>query len=49
MDAATLMLRHGTGHLLVTRQDRPVGVVSLQDLLTRFVQTITVDTVFLRP
>jgi signal-transduction protein with cAMP-binding, CBS, and nucleotidyltransferase domain len=48
MDAATLMLRHSIDNALVTQDGRPVGVVYLRDLLARFVQTVTTDTVFLQ-
>ena len=47
MDAATLMLREGVRHLVVTRGERAVGVVSVRDLLTVLVQTVTPETVFL--
>jgi signal-transduction protein with cAMP-binding, CBS, and nucleotidyltransferase domain len=47
MDAATLMLRHDADHLVVTRDDHSLGVVSLHDLLARFDQTVTTDTAFI--
>jgi signal-transduction protein with cAMP-binding, CBS, and nucleotidyltransferase domain len=47
MDAATLMLCHDADHLVVTRDDHSLGVVSLHDLLARFDQTVTTDTVFI--
>jgi CBS domain-containing protein len=46
MDAATLMLREGVRHLVVTRGDHAVGVVSMRDALAALVRTVTPDTVF---
>jgi CBS domain-containing protein len=46
IDAATRMLRDGIRHLIVTRGDRAVGVVSIRDLLGALVQTLTPDAVF---
>jgi CBS domain-containing protein len=46
MEVATLMLREGVRHLVVTRRDRAVGVVSMRDALTALVKAVTPDTVF---
>jgi len=46
MDVATLMLRIGVRHLVVTRGDRAVGVVSMRDALAALVKAVTPDTVF---
>ncbi len=46
MDVATLMLREGVRHLVVTRGDRAVGVVSMRDALAALVKAVTADTVF---
>jgi CBS domain-containing protein len=46
MDVATLMLREGVRHLVVTRGDRAVGVVSMRDALAALVTAVTPDTVF---
>jgi signal-transduction protein with cAMP-binding, CBS, and nucleotidyltransferase domain len=40
------MLREGVRHLVVTRRDRAVGVVSMRDALTALVKAVTPDTVF---
>jgi CBS domain-containing protein len=46
MDVATLMLREGIRHLVVTRGDRAVGMVSMRDALAALVKAVTPDTVF---
>ena len=46
MDVATLMLREGVRHLVVTRRGHAVGVVSMRDALTALVKAVTPDTVF---
>ncbi len=46
MDVATLMLREGVRHLVVTQGDRAVGVVSMRDALAALVKAVTPDTVF---
>jgi CBS domain-containing protein len=48
MDAATLMLREGLRHLIVTRNNRVAGIVSIRDALAALVTTVTPDTVFVR-
>jgi CBS domain-containing protein len=47
MDAAITMLGEGVRHLVVTRGDHAIGVVSIRDLLAVLLQTVTPDTVFL--
>ena len=46
MDAATLMLRTGIRHLVVTKGRRAVGVVSMRDVLAALIQAVTPETVF---
>lgn len=46
MDAATLMLRTGIRHLVVTKGRRAVGVVSMRDVLAALIQAVTPDAVF---
>jgi CBS domain-containing protein len=46
MDVATLMLREGVRHLVVTRRGHAVGVVSMRDALAALVKAVTPDTVF---
>jgi signal-transduction protein with cAMP-binding, CBS, and nucleotidyltransferase domain len=46
MDVATLMLREGVRHLVVTRGRRAIGVVSMRDALAALVKAVTPDTVF---
>jgi len=46
MDVATLMLREGVRHLVVTSGGRAVGVVSMRDALAALVTAVTPDTVF---
>jgi CBS domain-containing protein len=46
MEAATVMLREGLRHLVVTRGRRAVGVVSIRDALAALVTAVTPDTVF---
>jgi CBS domain-containing protein len=46
MDVATLMLREGVRHLVVTSDGRAVGVVSMRDALAALVKAVTPDTVF---
>jgi signal-transduction protein with cAMP-binding, CBS, and nucleotidyltransferase domain len=48
MEAATLMLREGLRHLVVTRGRRVTGVVSIRDALATLVTAVTPDTVFVR-
>jgi len=45
-DAATRMLRDGVRHLVVTRGDRAVGVISIRDVLGALLQTVTPEAVF---
>jgi CBS domain-containing protein len=44
VDAATHMLRHGIRHLVVTRAERAIGVVSIRDLLATLVTSVSTDT-----
>jgi signal-transduction protein with cAMP-binding, CBS, and nucleotidyltransferase domain len=46
MDAATRMLRDGVRHLVVTRGNHAVGVVSIRDVLGALVQTLTPDAIY---
>jgi CBS domain-containing protein len=46
MDAATLMLREGVRHLVVTRAGRAIGVMSMREVLAALVTAVTPDTVF---
>jgi signal-transduction protein with cAMP-binding, CBS, and nucleotidyltransferase domain len=46
VDAATRMLREGVRHLIVTRDNRAIGVVSIRDLLGALVQALTPDAVY---
>lgn len=46
IDAATRMLRESVRHLVVTRGNRAVGVVSMRDVLGVLVQTLTPDAVY---
>jgi signal-transduction protein with cAMP-binding, CBS, and nucleotidyltransferase domain len=48
IEAATLMLNEGLRHLVVSRQHRVVGIVSIRDVLAAFVSAVTPDTVFVR-
>jgi CBS domain-containing protein len=47
LEVATLMLREGVRHLVVARDGRAVGVVSMRDALGALVRTVTPETVFL--
>lgn len=46
VDAATCMLRDGIRHLVVTRSNRAIGVVSMRDVLGLLLQTVTPDAVY---
>jgi CBS domain-containing protein len=46
-EAATRMLREGVRHLVVIRDDRAVGIVSIRDLAGALVQALTPDAVYL--
>lgn len=48
MEVATLMLREGLRHLIVTINHRVVGVISIRDVLAALVTAVTPDTVFVR-
>jgi CBS domain-containing protein len=48
LDAATLLLREGISHAVVTRGHRAIGVVSLRELLAALVAAVTPATVFVR-
>ena len=48
MEAATLMLNRCLRHLVVSRQHRVVGIVSIRDVLAALVSAVTPDTVFVR-
>jgi CBS domain-containing protein len=48
IEAATLMLNRSLRHLVVSRQHRVVGIVSIRDVLAALVSTVTPDTVFVR-
>jgi signal-transduction protein with cAMP-binding, CBS, and nucleotidyltransferase domain len=46
IDAATRMLREGVRHLVVTRGNRAVGIISIRDLLGALLQTLTPNAVY---
>ena len=48
IEAATLMLNEGLRHLVVSRRDRVIGIVSIRDVLAALVSAVTPDTVFVR-
>ena len=48
IEAATLMLNRSLRHLVVSRQHRVVGIISIRDVLAALVSTVTADTVFVR-
>lgn len=48
MEAATVMLREGIRHAVVTRQHRVISVVSMREALSALVSSVTPDTVFIR-
>src|SRR5690606_2553597 len=46
LDAAGLMLTENVRHLVVTRDDRAVGVVSMRDLLAALVDAVTPERLY---
>ncbi len=48
IEVATMMLNEGLRHLVVSRQHRVVGIVSIRDVLAALVSAVTPDTVFVR-
>lgn len=48
IEVATMMLDGGFRHLVVSRQHRAVGIISIRDALAALVTAVTPDTVFVR-
>jgi CBS domain-containing protein len=48
IDVAALMLEKHVRHLVVSKDHRVVGIVSIRDALAALVATVTPDTVFVR-
>jgi CBS domain-containing protein len=48
IDVATLMLEKHVRHLVISKEHRVVGIVSIRDALAALVATVTPDTVFVR-
>jgi signal-transduction protein with cAMP-binding, CBS, and nucleotidyltransferase domain len=48
IEVATLMLSEGLRHLVVAKQHRVVGIISIRDALAALVTAVTPDTVFIR-